>query len=164
MSKKTEIRMCRYWNCPHNREIDLTRDQFHVHGRAYYHPDCWEKREKERQKDETTKSNIKYIRDQWQLHINRSVSMGDLNNCLNELLARGYASDYLVFVMDYVVQHHLNLHWPHGFKYFVDKDFIMAAYANQSARAKSLTVSVDEPKFNVTPVSVGFQQILGGGK
>ena len=62
---------------------------------------------------------------------------------LNEFVARGVSSDYLVFVFDYVIKHKMKLNYPNGFKYYVENPEIKAAYR------KSKLEKVDQSKFTV---------------
>lgn len=173
MSKKTDIKVCRYAGCPHGKKIDITRDDYRVVGNTmYYHADCLKKKRKGEWKDEKTKADLQYIKEGWLLHISKTVVFSQLFQCLNELVARGISSDYLVFVFDYVVKNKLNLRHPNGFKYFVDKDEIKAAYRKQQSQKISsvkpsefngVADDTNAPKFTIKQKPVGFKSILGGG-
>lgn len=171
MSKKTDIKVCRYDACPHGKKIDITKDDYRVVGKMYYHTDCLKKKKKSEWKDDKTRADLQYIKNGWVLHISKTVIYSQLFQCLNELLSRGISSNYLVFVFDYVVEHKLNLRHPNGFKYFVDKDVIKTAYKKQQSQAISTTKpsefapadSSDAPTFSVKQKPVGFNSILGGG-
>ena len=52
-------------------------------------------------------------------------------------------NDYLVFAFDYVIKHKMKLNYPNGFKYYVEKPEIKAAYR------KSKFEKVDQSKFTV---------------
>ena len=62
---------------------------------------------------------------------------------LNEFVARGISSDYLVFVFDYVIKHKMKLNYPNGFKYYVGNQEIKTAYK------KSKLTKIDNSKFVV---------------
>lgn len=120
-------------------------------------------------KDEKTKADLQYIKNGWVTHISKTVIYSQLFQCLNELIARGISSDYLVFVFDYIVSHKLNLRHPKGFKYFVDKDEIKVAYKKQQSQKISsikpsnfsgTTDSSDVPKFALNRKPNGFGSIL----
>lgn len=144
MSKKTDIKVCRYVNCPHGKEIDITKDDYKVVGKTmYYHTDCLKKKRKGEWKDEKTKADLQYIKNQWVLHIDKTVIFSQLLQILNDFIARGVSSDYLVFVFDYVVKHKMKLNYPNGFKYYVGNPEIKAAYK------KSKLKKVDQSKFSV---------------
>ena len=174
MSKQPDIRICRYANCKHpDKIIDISCDDYAVIGRgAYYHSDCLNEKKKGDWKDEKTKQDLQYIKNQWGLHISKTVVYSQLFQCLNELLARGISSDYLVFVFDYVVKNKLNLRHPLGFKYFVDRQVIKDAYEKQRLEKEGVkrqsdftaTDSSDAPAFTVKQKPQGFKSILGGGK
>lgn len=170
MNKKTDIKVCRYVDCPHGKEIDITKDDYRIVGKTmYYHPDCLKKKKKGEWKDEKTKADLQYIKNGWVTHISKTVIYSQLFQCLNELIARGISSDYLVFVFDYIVSHKLNLRHPKGFKYFVDKDEIKVAYKKQQSQKTSsikpidfsgTADSSDAPKFTVNRKPNGFGCIL----
>lgn len=209
MSKKSDIRICRYCDCPYNHKIDISTDNYTVDGsKSYYHSDCFKKKctadelaekqkEEQRQKryekrhlreleqeertnkkkkkiekDEKTKADLQYIKNGWCIHISKTVPYSQLMKCLNDLIARGISSDYLVFTFDYVVIHKLNLNYPAGFQYFVDKKEIKVAYKKHqiknsgAKKPNDFTAidSVDTPKFTLKQKPIGFKSILGGDK
>lgn len=174
MSKKTDIKTCRYARCKHpDKLIDITKDDYHVDGRMYYHSDCYNLKRKGDWKDEQTKKDLQYIKNQWVLYINKTVIYNQLFHCLNDLIARGVSSEYLVFVFDYVIKNKMNLRHPQGFKYYVDKQEIKDAYqkhliAKSGVSNKSNFVVTDDsstaPKFSVKQKPQGFKSILGGKK
>jgi len=174
MSKKTDIKTCRYARCNHpDKLIDITKDNYHVEGRMYYHADCYNLKKKGDWKDEQTKKDLQYIKNQWVLNINQTVVYSQLFHCLNDLIARGVSSEYLVFVLDYVIKNKMNLRHPQGFKYYVDRQEIKDAYqkhliAKSGANNKSNFVVTDDsstaPKFSVAQKPQGFKSILGGKK
>ena len=113
-----------------------------------------QKKERERRKnilenkDEKTKADLQYIKNGWVEHISETVVFYQLFNCLNDLICRGISSDYLVFVFDYVVQHHMKLRYPQGFKYYVDNNEIKNAYRKSKMKKYSNSMfSVKEDKF-----------------
>lgn len=186
MGKKTDIRICRYTQCTHtNKEIDTTCDAFETIGKCYYHTDCYElkikqdtakkmsreKKEKKEPKGNKVRADMQLIKNLWIENISNTVVYSQLFRCLNDLLNQGVESDYLVFTMQYCVAHKLNLRYPFGFKYFVDKQEIKDAYrkkqlaqnrANQSNF--SATDTDDAPKFSINTKPTGFSRILGGDK
>lgn len=174
MSKKTDIKTCRYARCNHpDKLIDITKDNYHVEGRMYYHADCYNLKKRGDWKDEQTKKDLQYIKNQWVLNINQTVVYSQLFHCLNDLIARGVSSEYLVFVLDYVIKNKMNLRHPQGFKYYVDRQEIKDAYqkhliAKSGANNKSNFVVTDDsstaPKFSVAQKPQGFKSILGGKK
>lgn len=174
MSKRSDIKTCRYVNCKHeNKEIDITKDSYHADGRMYYHSDCYELKKKNDWKDEQTKKDLQYIKNQWSLCISKTVVYSQLFQCLNELLSRGISSDYLVFTFDYIVKNKMNLRYPQGFKYFVDRQEIKDAYQKYQIKksgvnSKANFIVTDDnspfPKFSVNQKPVGFKSILGGKK
>lgn len=174
MSKKTDFKICRYEKCGHaNRTLDITKDAYKVEKSRYYHLDCFEKKKNREWKDEQANKDLQYIKNQWVLNIDNTVVYSRLFQCLNELLARGISSDYLVFVMDYVIKYKMKLRYPDGFKYYVSKQKIKDAYqkqlntrngVNNKANFVVTEDSSDAPKFSISQKPQGFQSIFGGKK
>ena len=170
MGKQSDIKTCRYVNCKHpGRIIDISTDEYTVAGRGmYYHSDCF--KQKDMWKDEKTKQDLQYIKTQWGLHINKTVVYSQLFHCLNDLLVRGVSSGYMVFVLDYVIKNKLNLRYPQGFKYFVDREDIKDAYDEWLIKKTGVNIqsdftavdSTDAPTFSVKAKPRGFKGILGG--
>jgi transposase len=167
---KTDFRKCRYEKCPYNHEINLLKDDYKIIGKTqYYHADCYKKKKSGEWKDEKTKSDLQYIKNQWSMHIDRTVVYSQLFRCLNDLLSRGISSNYLVFVIDYIIKNKMNLRYVNGFKYYVDKDEIKAAYQKQQLAGIKKTSeftavdSTDAPKFEIKQKQSGFGSIFKGG-
>lgn len=174
MGKQTDIKTCRYKNCKHpSKKIDITTDNYEVVGKnSYYHSDCLQEKRNGEWKDEQTKKDLQYIKNQWVLHINRTVIYSQLFQTLNELLSRGITSDYLVFVLDYVIKNKLNLRYPNGLRYYIDNQDIKDAYEKQEMMKRGIKKeseftakdSTNAPTFTVKPKAFGFKSILGGDK
>ena len=70
--------------------------------------------------------------------------------------------------MNYVIKHNMNLNYPAGFKYYVDKKEIRDAYKKKKLSITSYNKNSfvvvdkddDEPKFSVNRKSNGFQGIF----
>lgn len=168
---KTDLKTCRYEACP-NKTIDITKDEYTVVGKRYYHTECLKKKRAGEWKDAQTKADLQYIKNGWTLHIDRTVVFSQLFRELNNLLLRGISSDYLVFVFDYVVKNKLPLRFPGGFKYFVNRKEIQEAYQKQKDEKNHVDLydfsaedSTDAPTFHLPPKKqFGFGSILGGKK
>ena len=107
------------------------------------------------------------IKNLWIEHIDRTLIYSQLFSVLNDLLSRGVESDYLVFVMRYIISNRLNLRYPAGFRYYVNKDEILSAYKKKKTKSiigqhKFVAVNNpdNEPKFNVSKRQKGFQSIF----
>lgn len=132
MAKTTRI--CRCACCPvEGKLINLETDEFAVDGTKYYHKACYEHEQREKEKKDRLNADISCILDLWQKHISNTVNYGYLRKILNEYLERGISSDYMVFTMQYVVNHKLPLRYPPGFRYMLDKQEIQDAYQKQQA-------------------------------
>lgn len=169
MAKKTDIKTCRYKQCKHaTKDIDITQDEYVAKGNMYYHKDCYKAKVSGEWKDENTKKDLQFIKTLWLENISKTVVYSQLFRTLNDLLARGIESDYLVFTLQYCIEHKLNLNYPAGFPYFVDKKEIKETYAKKklasSGYNKNSFVAVENddtaPKFSVNKKPNGFQSIL----
>lgn len=163
------IKTCRYIKCKHDsKKINTAKEEYVVKNSQYYHKDCYHAKLNGEWKDEKTKSDLQLIKELWVENISETVVFSQLFYHLNKLLARGIDSEYLVFVMRYIIAHQLNLNYPPGFQYFVDNKKIKNAYAKEKLRAnlvKSNAIKVkendsDAPKFSVRKKQKGFQTIL----
>lgn len=144
MSKKADLRTCRFVGCPHNRKIDISTEKYVMPQKGwYYHKDCFQQYKSGNWKSAQTKADLQYIKNQWALYINKDVVFSQLMRVLNEFLARGISSEYLVFVLDYVIKHKMKLNYPNGFKYYVDNAEIKSAF-NRSKLEK-----IDQSQFTV---------------
>lgn len=170
MARKKDIRKCRYQNCHRAlKEIDTASEDYVLIGSMYFHKDCYEAKLKQEAEEKQRKADLQLIRNLWIENINDTVVYSVLFMELNRLLQRGISSDYLVYVMRYVVDHKLKLRYPAGFKYYVDNKKIKDSYARSKVREskekQSFVVADEEaesPKFSVQTKRTGFQSILEG--
>lgn len=170
MNRKS-FRVCRYCNCPHpSKQIDISTDDFVVDGKLYYHRKCYDTKLDEEEKKKQKSKDYEYFRNQWVQNISNTVVYSQLYKVLNELTARGIELDYLIFTLNYVIKHKMNLRYPGGFKYFVDKKEIKDSYVQKklgvSGYNENSFVVVEQedtaPKFSVNKKPSGFQSILKG--
>ena len=102
MSRKTDIKTCRFAGCPHGKKIDISKDEYVMPAKGmYYHPDCLNKHKSGEWKDEKTRADLQYLKNQWALRIDKNVIFSQLMRVLNDFIGRGVPSDYLVFAFDY---------------------------------------------------------------
>jgi len=126
---KSDIRICRFGLCKHpNKQIDISKEKYVVVKKRYYHEDCFNQREQNLKKDEKTSADIQLMKNLWFTNINRTTSYGALLAAFNDILERGVSSDYLLFTLQYCINHNLNLRYPQGLKFFVDKWYIKQEY------------------------------------
>lgn len=139
-----QVKICRYAACPHGKKIDLEKDEYKMTGKGYYwHPDCYKKKMSESRKTDAQKKDFEYIKNQWIMHIDRTVSIGLLYKVLNDFISRGLTSDYLSFSIDYIIKNKMKLRYPNGLQYFIDRQEIKDAYT------RSKTEKIDHSKFAV---------------
>lgn len=153
--KLKNTKACAYSHCQHDsRKIDIRTEPYKVLGRAYYHKDCYKAKLNGDWKDEKTKKDLQLFRDIWYEHISKTVVFSQLMHILNSYIDNGVDSDYLVFVLKYVIEHKMNLNYPNGFKYYVDRKEIKDAYSRikiKKVDTSSFSVSIDH--FDSPPTS-----------
>lgn len=158
MEKKDRTRVCKYLNCKHNDKIHIDIEPFVKAKEGFYHEDCYKE-----------KKDLQLFRNIWYENISSTVVYSELNRTLNQLLSkRDVTVDYLLFVLQYVIDNNLNLRYPAGFRYFVDKQDIKDAYIRKTRRTISVSDFTaednpnDHPTFSVNKKPLGFNRILGG--
>lgn len=174
MSKKTDIKTCRYKYCKHGtRKIDITHEEYISKGTWYYHKDCYKAKLNGDWKDQQTKDDLQLIKNLWIEHIDKTVVYSLLLRELNGFIERGIDSEYLVFVMQYVIKNNCKLNYPAGFKYYVANETIKKAYGKSiEKKTTQLTLQSDksvpnkntakEPQVKINNKPIGFRNILGG--
>lgn len=101
----------------------------------------------------------------WQKYISSDVNLKELDNNITILLRNKITIDYIIFCLEYVIHYKLNLKYPAGLKYFINRDDIKRAYNLSKIKRIELYEfniedDVDSPKFNYTIQESGFQKIL----
>ena len=168
MGKKSDIKTCRYKFCKHeSKEIDISCEDYKRVGSMYYHRDCYKAKADGEWKNEKTKADLQLIRNLWLENISKTVIYSQLFSTMNSFLERGIESEYLVFVLQYCIDHKFKLNYPGGFKYYVDKQEIKDAYARKkkseikiSDKAFTAKDKDNSPTFSVNTKQSGFGSIL----
>lgn len=170
---------CRYAFCRHPDNLILPTDNYEKVGRSYFHSDCYKKKKKGEEKDKQTKADLQEIKVFWVENISKTVNYGRLFQILNEFIARGISSDYILFVVKYCANNKYKLSYPDGIKYYLDKSEIKAAYEKHKsyktvkAQREPPQIKLDEPneeraeveeKRRIIKPRKGFQRILRGDK
>ena len=158
MENKDRTRVCKYTNCKHNDKVHIDIEPFVKGKDGFYHEDCYKE-----------KTDLQLFRSLWSENISPTVVFSDLNRILKQLLSiNGVSVDYLLFVLQYVIDNHCNLRYPAGFKYYVDNQNIKDAYEKKNRKIVSPSNFVakenkdDSPKFSINRKPSGFNSILGG--
>ena len=151
---------CKSSRCLHNSKEILESDEMIVHNNSYYHKDCFK-----------AQQDIQYIKSLWYNNIDKLVVFKQLIDVLNGFIYKDkIESDYIVFAVEYCINKHLNLHYPHGLKYFLGKKEIKESYTKSKIKIVPSSVfhapkDTNDPSFTFnTTASNGFSNILGGGK
>ena len=170
---KVEVKSCRYPNCAHDGKIILIgKDEYVSEGRSYFHADCYKLKVAEDEKKKQQTADMALIRSMWVKNISQTVIFAELNKVLYDLLNRGIASDYLVFVMQYVVKNHCKLNYPGGFRYYVNDKDIKAEYEKKNRKFISMNEFKAQEHHDTAETEIkpqaprktgGFERILTGG-
>ena len=156
MARDTGIKKCKYSKCKHDGSIDINSDEFVKEGNNYFHKDCHQE-----------KSDLQLFRNIWVQKISATVVHSQLNKILSQLISNGVSSDYMLFTLQYVIDHKKNLSYPSGFRYYLDYPEIKTAY--EKAKVKKVVETADftvkeaedtAPKFSINKKPSGFQSIL----
>ena len=156
----SNLRICKYCNCRHNEKINVDVEPYYKDRYGYYHEDCYEE-----------KCDLQLFRDIWKKNISNTVVISQLNKVLRDLLLNcGVSSEYLLFVLKYVIKNHQQLRYPNGFRYYVDKQDIKDEYE----KSKRVFVKQDQfvadtstdnsPTFSIRKKEYGFQSVLKKGE
>lgn len=168
---KERFKPCCYKKCRHKSVIiDKKCEDYMQEGSKHYHSDCWRDLKTEEEKEKAIKADIQTLKDMWIANISSTVPLAHLYRELNAMIReQGIDSKYVVFTLEYCIKNKMNLRYPGGLKYYVDRQDIKDAYAKVEARKKignaKFTVddSIDEfdtPKFSVNKRPSGFGSIL----
>ena len=170
MANNSMIKPCHYRGCPHPRGIvNIKTHRYVVDGKKFYHPDCYHHMLSDRSRSEKTRTALEHVKDLWLEYISPDVHVPYLMKVLQGIVERGVDPDYMVFAMRYIVDHRMNLRYPQGFKFFLERGEIREAYA-RSRRKKvvRMVFSVIEPQQMAAPQSCAspkparsFADILG---
>lgn len=117
MGNKDRIGICKYSNCKHNHKINMDTESYIKGVDGLYHEDCHKE-----------KTSLQLFNILWRENISQTVNLYDLNNTLKQLMSiKGISADYLLFALRYVINNHYSLHYPAGFKYYVNRQEIKDA-------------------------------------
>lgn len=171
MARKADIKTCRYANCNHpDKKVNISTDQFVIDKRKYFHKNCFEAFEREEANEAKLKADIQLIKNMWIENISNTVVLSQLYLEINRLVReRNIDSDYVIYVLDYCINHKLNLRYPAGLKYYVDNAEIKSSYEKTKIRKiiEQADFTVREttdtaPKFSINKKQGGFASILKG--
>ena len=156
MAERNTQRVCQYLQCRHGKRIDLSTEKYIKDGTKYYHENCFQEMK-----------DMQLFRSIWVSHISNTVRYSELNKILNEYLNRGVSSDYLLFALQYVIDHDMKLNYPAGFRYYIDRSEIKKAYDKKQksviskVKFSAKDVEDNSPKFSITSKQSGFGTIFG---
>lgn len=138
---------CRYISCDKGGIINIEKEPYEKSGRMYFHKECFFKKIKADEWSQKSKSFSDEFKKIWIENINKRVSINELSTVVNSLIENGNDYDYLLFVLKYCVQNKLNLNYPYGFVYFVNKNEIREEYTRDKFKK---TINKDAFKIDVS--------------
>lgn len=126
-NKNCTYRHCRYENkeIPFGEEIKV--------GARYYHNQCSQESD-----------NIKQIKQLYFDSVSNTVVPSVLGKVVNDIVyGKNIESDYLLFVIKYIISHKLKITYPYGLHYKIDDNRIKDAYQKEKARLVSKSITFD---------------------
>ena len=117
--------VCSYATCRHaTKAIDgndlVCDDSGKI--KKYYHKDCW-----------SNLQDLKEINRLWHDNIDERVNYGYLNRIVNELIDRGYASNYILFAIQDAIRRKI-LKYPPGIRYIVSDNELEQQWKKKKAK------------------------------
>ena len=152
MEKSTTVK-CRYSNCPYENK-ELNKEDAVKSGNMYYHSDCFK-----------TKEEIKKIIDLFVTHINPNPVYAQLQSTIkNIVFTKKLGSEFLLFGLQYYINHKIPLNYPQGLYYVVQNKEVIDAYNKLKVRAINKVTEIiesNDTEFVYVPKkSGGFADIL----
>lgn len=152
MAKTTMVK-CRYTNCLHGSK-ELDKSEAVKSGTAYYHSDCLK-----------TKEQMKQIEDLFIERVNPNVIISQLRSVIKNIaITRGLGSDFLLFGLQYYINHKITLNYPQGLYYVIQNKDVIAAYNKSKVKEVKKTFEITEETstefVHVPSKSNGFADIL----
>ena len=136
MAKSATV-ICRYKNCLHESN-EVNREEAVKSGTMYYHADCLK-----------TKEEIKQIIDLFKTHINPNPVYAQLHSTIkNIVFTKNLGSEFLLFGLQYYINHKIPLHYPQGLHYVVQNKDVIDAY--NKAKLKNVKKTTDIIESNDT--------------
>lgn len=156
MAKNKMVR-CRYKHCKHDQK-EIERDQAVKDGGAYYHPDCHQEKELMRSIEQYFINNI-----------NSQPIMQQLRTVINRLVyVQGKDPAFILFAMKYAVQNKIQLRYPPGLYYIIDRDDVIEAWRKRNRGQRKEFDFADVEDYTPTDGytvqrPTGFGRILNNG-
>jgi hypothetical protein len=144
---------CKYSSCLHDSK-ELNREDAVKSGNSYYHSDCYK-----------TKEDIKTIIDLFKNHINPNPVYSQLQSVIkNIVFTKGLGSDFLLFGLQYYIEHKIPLNYPQGLYYVIQNKNVIDAYNKSKLKDIKKNIEIKEEtnsEFQHIPVkNNGFADIL----
>lgn len=128
MAKEKRLYKCWYKNCYKGKVSERDNDFCKI-GNKRYHKKCYQDQE-----------DLKKCRELYVEHINPAVVFAQLNKAINTLvLDKKIEPNYLVFVIEYIVDNKLDINAPYGLYYRVNDYKIKEAYETQNIVKKEIS-------------------------
>ena len=158
---KPKIVKCRYKHCLHETKELNAEDAVKVGTSMYYHPDCHK-----------TKQDIDEITRVFAERVNKNVNFPVLVKTINNIVfGRGCESGFVLYAMNYCLNHGWNLQYPGGLYRCIENMDAQREYqkmqqrklqAEQQKQNVFAVEDVQQSTFTYTPPkNRGFNAILG---
>lgn len=155
-------KQCHFAGCKHKNGVNPNSDDCVQDGKFFYHKDCYQ-----------IHLDLMEIHKLWHEKISDTVSHVVLAKEIESILTNpNITTKYLVFVLQYAIDHNMPLRYPGGYKYFADNQEIKEAYKKITAPRISHRQFVAKPESEAEPPEnsgfalpkklSGFGSILGG--
>ena len=142
---------CRYKYCSHE-STEIKGNDYVKIGKAYYHKDCFEKKE-----------NIQKIIDYYSNNVEANPVFSFLIKTVNDIVNKnGVDSEYLLFALKYAHEHRMINHIP-GLRYLPNNQEILKEWnkPKQVPRTEVVADTVDKPDgYQYKRTKTGFGRIL----
>lgn len=147
---------CRFNHCKHETK-EINKDEAVKIGAAYYHEDCAK-----------NKKNIELTIKLFETYINTNPVYSQLRAVINNILfTKNVDSDFLVFALQYYIDHKIPLRYPQGLYYVIQNADAKQAFDKKaSEKFKNVKIDLSATKENEfthkTIKQKSFADILGG--
>lgn len=156
MAKNKTVK-CRYKYCLHDT-TEMNKEDAVLVGKAYYHEDCL-------RESENKKKVVELFHD----HVNTNVVYAQLQAVIHNIIhTKKVDSEFLVFALQYYINHRIPLNYPQGLYYVVQNKDAKAAWEKLKVKEQKQEFvfdmdSAEETSFTYKPIKTkGFGDILGG--
>lgn len=130
MSKKERLYKCYYKHCDKFGKVSEKDTSITKVGNRRFHGKCYQDHQ-----------DLKKARELYIEYIQPDVVHSQLNKVINEIIEkRKLSADYILFVIEYIIENNLEINYPYGLYYKVSDYKIKRAYNEQSIITKTINI------------------------